>query len=760
MRGLILRTVSLSVLALALAACGGGGAGGGGGGVQPIPAPPPPPPPPPAPVPPPPPPGNPLFDTFEYQNSAAAARANAIAAYDKGATGKGVTAAIVDDSFAPNIPAFAGRIHPASGDVVAGRSLDGEHHHGTAVVSILGAAKDDSGIHGVAFDATLLMLRTDTPGTCTATSPTCQFNQADIAKAFDLAVQNGARVINISMALFLEPVLVAAIDRATAAGVVVVFAAANQGAPEPFQSALIATKPEARGIVIIAGATNNGGTDLASFSNRAGSGADFYLAAVGEGLKIYDRNGALLSGGYGTSLSAPAIAGAVALLAQAFPNLTGKQIVDLLLTTATDKGDPGTDKIYGRGFLNLANAFAPQGTMTMAGTKLPVSLARNGVFSGAMGDARGELSAIFLDGYKRAYEANLGGTFSRAARDMPLTLALDGHHRTDSASLGPLAVSVTTSRDPFGGGEARLQRMGLSADQARAARGIAAAMMGRVSRTTAVAFGLSEGGIGLQQRLSGERSEAFLVARDPGADSGFHARGVSSIGVRHDLGPVAFTVSSERGEVEGPYPARRFERSGYRTNAVVADGRRGRMRFSFGASLLDEEATILGGHFSPAFTGAGSTSWFADGNASLDLGRGWGAHAGYRHGWTRIRAGDGLGRGGRLSSNAFAIDLAKAGAFARTDRIALRIVQPLRVRFGGLNLNLPVGYDYASGTADYQDRFLNLAPTGRELNYELSYWRRLFGGSMSANAFVRTDPGHVEAMRADIGGAVRFTLGF
>lgn len=251
-----------------------------------------------------------------------------------------------------------------------------------------------------------------------------------------------------------------------------------------------------------------------------------------------------------------------------------------------------------------------------------------------------------------------------------------------------------------------------------------------------------------------------MVARDPAADNGFHALAGSSIGMRHDFGPLAFTITSEAGEVYDPYPAQRLGRSPYRTTALIADRRLGRMRFSFGGSLLDEEATILGGRFSPAFSGAGSTSWFADGAASLDLGGGWGAYASYRHGWTSIRGGDVLVRGGRLSSHAFAIDLTKTGALARSDRIGLRIMQPLRVRTGGLDINLPVGYDHASSKVAYQHRFFNLAPTGRELNYELSYGMPLLGGNMDANAFVRTDPGHIESMKNDIGGALRFTLGF
>jgi hypothetical protein len=692
--------------------------------------------------------------------------ANAISAYGKGATGKGVIAAIIDDSFASTIAPFAGRVHAASGDVVASRPLDGEHHHGTPVASILGAAKDDSGIHGVAFDATLLMLRTDAPGSCTATSPTCQFNHVDLAKAYDIAIQNGARVINMSMQINPMPAILAeAIGRATAAGIVVVLPAGNTfpaGGAEPFASAMVATKPEGGGTVIIAGATNNAGTDLAAFSHRAGSGAAFYLAAVGEGLHVYNRNGALTGPtALGTSFSAPAIAGAAALLAQAFPNLTGKQIVTLLLTTATDMGAAGTDVVYGRGMLNIANAFAPQGTLSLAGYGVPVSLTSNGVLSSAMGDATGELAGtVFLDGYARAYEADLGRTLSRTSQDMPLHAALDGRYRANSAGLGPLAVSVTTSRGPLGSTDVRLGQMELSAGDERTAKALAAAAVARLSATTSVAFGFSEGGRALQQRLSRQNGDAFLVARDPLAANGFRANAATSLGLRHDFGPLAFTMTSESGDVHDGFQARRSEPSAYRTTALVADRTMGRVRLAFGASLLDEESTILGGRFSPAFTTGGSASRFADGAASLDLGRRWSAYAAYRQGWTSIPGGGALVRGGRLSSSAFALDLTKAAAFTRGDAIALRVMQPLRVRGGGLDVELPVSYDYASAAVGYGQRFLNLAPTGRELDYEISYATRLWGGSLAANAFVRTDPGHVERMKDDVGAALRLTLGF
>ena len=72
------------------------------------------------------------------------------------------------------------------------------------------------------------------------------------------------------------------------------------------------------------------------------------------------------SGGYtlatGTSMAAPHVAGAVALLKQAFPNLTGKQILEALYNTARDLGTVGEDNTYGKGLIDVYAAFLSLGT--------------------------------------------------------------------------------------------------------------------------------------------------------------------------------------------------------------------------------------------------------------------------------------------------------------------------------------------------------------------------------------------------------------
>lgn len=125
-----------------------------------------------------------------------------------------------------------------------------------------------------------------------------------------------------------------------------------------------------------------------------------FLVAPGEAIYSDLPNGQY---GYmsGTSMATPVVAGAAALLQARWPRLklTPDVTAQILLTTATDKGAPGVDGVYGRGLLNVAAAFrangvvsvqSPTGTATViSGTtttttgtmsKLPAALADVTVF--------------------------------------------------------------------------------------------------------------------------------------------------------------------------------------------------------------------------------------------------------------------------------------------------------------------------------------------------------------------------------------------
>jgi hypothetical protein len=52
------------------------------------------------------------------------------------------------------------------------------------------------------------------------------------------------------------------------------------------------------------------------------------------------------------------VAGGLALMMEAWPQMTGREIAARLLASARDAGDAGVDDVYGRGVLDLTRTFA------------------------------------------------------------------------------------------------------------------------------------------------------------------------------------------------------------------------------------------------------------------------------------------------------------------------------------------------------------------------------------------------------------------
>ncbi len=198
----------------------------------------------------------------------------------------------------------------------------------------------------------------------------------------------------------------------------------------------------------------------------------------------------------GTSFSAPAVSGAVALLAQAFPTLSSAQIVDLLLRTATDLGAAGTDAIYGRGELNLARAFAPVGSLSLSVTAEAVSLTDNATLSGAMGDAgAAKLGARIKDDYAREFAVDLTGTIGHAPVPTRLAAALANPPHQADMSVGATTLALSLNA------RARPDRLTLGQADFGAARALAGLVATRIGQTE-LAMGFARGGEAL---LGGER---------------------------------------------------------------------------------------------------------------------------------------------------------------------------------------------------------------------------------------------------------------
>lgn len=731
------------------------------------------------------------FQTAEYNRSSGPAFHQAIPAWQTGASGTNVTLGIVDSGIDTANTEFTGRISPASRDVVSTRPLIPDDDHGTQVALTAAAARNNSGIMGIAWGATILMARADAVGSCN-TSAGCNFPDSAIASGINLAVSNGAKVINLSLGGSTPSASVTqAVAQAAAAGVVVVVSAGNEGgsttpgvdpsSPEAFATGL---RQAGNGNVIIAGSVNSQST-ISSFSNRAGTEANWYLGALGEDVCcVYSGSQIKIttSGGQqfqtvvsGTSYAAPQISGAAALLLEAFPNLTATQVVNLLLSSATDAGAAGTDPVYGRGILNIANAFAPKGQTTLAGSTSLVPLgAVATTTSPAMGDAAqtaqnsASLQAVVLDSYARAYRADLGRDLREAAVAPRLAVTLLDNTRGVTAQAGGAALAFTLGRDrapaPWSGS------LRLSRDPNDRQEVTAATMLAPVGRHTTVAFGLAQGADGLAAQLAGQDRPSFLIARDPSDDLGFVSTGLAAMAVHRQVGRTGLSVSAESGRVDdgtsfrspsdvlfGELPGKRapFARFG-----VTADRRLGPVAATAGVSWLREDRTILGATLHPGLAPHGADSVILDLAGQWSPEANWSVAAAWRHGVTHARTGPVIADGSTLVTSGWRLDLARRNLFTPGDSLALRLSQPLRVDSGGLQLLLPASWDYATSTATMARRQLGLAPSGRELDAELRWQGALAGGQASASVYARRNPGHIASLPTERGVAIAWRTGF
>jgi hypothetical protein len=708
-----------------------------------------------------------------------------------GATGSKITIGIVDSGIDTTSPEFAGRIATASRDVASNRALtNADDDHGTNVAMVAAAARDNTGILGIAWNAIIAMFRADKPGSCAtydANVPDsgCSFYDSDIASGVNAAVAAGAKVINLSLGGSAPTAtLRTAVANATAAGVVIVVSAGNDGAstdttkdpnnPNPFATGIQAA---GSGAVIIAGSVDANDV-ISSFSNKAGTGAAAYLTARGERVCCVYENGVLKTvtnadGSRsiyvfsGTSFAAPQIAGAAALLREAFPTLTATQVVDLLLRSAKDGGSTGTDAIYGRGILDIAAAFAPQGSTSLAGSTTALPLGDTTlVTSAAMGDAvqgSAGLSAVMLDGYQRAYRINLGAGL-KAAR-VPLRLAGAMAAETRQISLGDDHLALAFSVDGHGR-VGRLPWTGalhLSRGDAEAARVLAARVVAKIAPHSTIAFAFAQGADGLVAELQGHRQPAFLIARAPLDDTGFGENGQTSYAIRHQLGAWGISLAAETGSALTSAPVQAANGLVQRLRAdhaqrfgIAFDRTAGAFSAGLAASWLTENRTILGARLHEGFGPGGADSLLLDGSVAWAP-TGWHFGAAWRSGITRPHAGGTVLPESMLVTSAWAVDAVHDTVFMADDSLGLRVSQPLRVERGGIALNLPVDYSYATQAASFAARTLALSPTGREIDSELVWRGPLWNGAAMASLFYRKDPGHYAALPDDKGLAVSWT---
>ena len=154
-------------------------------------------------------------------------------------------------------------------------------------------------------------------------------NPGSLSEAIRYAVDNGADVINLSLGWLDSPELGDAFAYAAANNVITVTAAGNSANPNPGDPASYAT------LYGVSVGSVDRNTILSPSSNLAGFDASLqHVVAPGVNiLSTTPNNNFEIKGG--TSMAAPHVAGVIALMLEANPNLTHDQVREILTSSAT-----------------------------------------------------------------------------------------------------------------------------------------------------------------------------------------------------------------------------------------------------------------------------------------------------------------------------------------------------------------------------------------------------------------------------------------
>ena len=249
------------------------------------------------------------------------------------ATGKDVRVAVIDSAVDLTSPELAGSI---AGHFDTLKSPRKAHAHGTSIAVLIAG---HGMLMGAAPGAKILAIRAFDPDAKGAQGST--FN---ILKGLDWAVQQHARIVNMSFAGPPDPALSRALQAASHKGIALIAAAGNAGPKSP--PLYPAADPE-----VIAVSATDANDHLLKQSNR---GRQIALAAPGKDILVALPEGRVEVSS-GTSYSAAEVSGIAALLIERDGKLTPARLRRLMEQTAQDLGPKGRDPLFGYG---LANAFA------------------------------------------------------------------------------------------------------------------------------------------------------------------------------------------------------------------------------------------------------------------------------------------------------------------------------------------------------------------------------------------------------------------
>lgn len=696
-------------------------------------------------------------------------------------TGAGILVAIVDTGIDLDHPEFAGRI--ASGGTCFGGAAacpglaaqgDDNHGHGTHVAGIVAAAANGVGNTGVAPGALLLPVKVlDANGSGSYSA---------VGSGISYAASMGARVINMSLGgSSPSSTLLAPLQHAAATAVIVAAAGNSGNNYAPGYPAAYATQAGIVGSMIIVGSVNSQNV-ISSFSQTPGNGGcvasggkttcfkDVFLVAPGQ--SIYST---YKDGGYatmsGTSMATPYVSGVAARVLGAAPYLTAKQVVSILLQSATDLGAAGTDAIYGRGLVNLQGALAPLGSQSVAtsggttgsfsGTGNVASAGVSGVLAAGLRNSQIAKNLVFFDAYGRDYATDLSSAVASSSVSLAGVVAQGG--------------SAMRHVSAFGEGYSVSGFVGDEAPNAVAYAGFAersytelsdVIIKARFSDDTSVTLGHNASLAGRVNQLDLAASEAYdgLFMSASALNSPFLSltQGATFVSAAIDVGD-GFTFSVGRAASEDS-ATQAYEdeiltldeelanlaqdpthlRSAQNTVAAMSWQVAPWGVVGLNAAYTEEENSFLGTYEQGALALTADAATTSVGfGARFNLGDDWVMSASWSRGVSEASpvAGSLFQSFSTMESQAYGLALSRLGIFGETDSLGFSVSRPLHITNGSAVITASTGVTEEREIL-YSTEVVDLASSTPETDYEVGYTARLDDGlTLQTNAMYQQDVG-------------------
>ena len=349
------------------------------------------------------------YQTTEYNamgggsSSHGLGRVCASTAYANGVTGSGVKIAVLDSGI--RISSNGNSDHQEFGVVGQSQSKvnidpdsdpdtrtdvyrwdnhpNDEDGHGTHVAGIIAADKDSTGMHGLAYDATIIPIKILTPwGSDGAVQ-----GRYTYAWGFYNSYAFGADILNNSWGAYETEIgttcnsLSSCQSVANASysdqyyfyqhvvktgNIMMVWAAGNDGYSNPsFPNGICIYDDEIKENCVIVASLGTDGK-IASYSNRCGIASNYCISAPGSSIvSSYNSSSSSYASASGTSMAAPLVSAGLALIKQKHSSLTHAQVIDRLFATAVDHDVYSQSSIYGHGLMDIGAATSAIGSLQL-----------------------------------------------------------------------------------------------------------------------------------------------------------------------------------------------------------------------------------------------------------------------------------------------------------------------------------------------------------------------------------------------------------